>query len=358
LAVERKLIREHKKRVAVREFLHRETERAGFGGAEISRTPMGTRIQLVTERPGFVIGRRGETIKKLTKSLNERFGLDNPQIEVAEAADPSLNPQIMAQKLAEAMERGWHFRRAGHSTLRRVMESGAKGCLITIAGKLTGGRKRTEKFLDGHIKWCGDTAIQFMETGYATAKKKLGIIGCTVSIMRPDARLPDEVEIHGGVNGAATKAAAPARPAGQTAQQPAAQPAAAGARRVGEAPRGRDHGPRRHRPEEGRRPPRRRFPEPRGPRGGLARRHRGGGRHRPEACHEDQGRAQEAPEVMTNEDEGTAQPLHGRARGQAQRGPHRAHERSRRRRDGRRSPQPRRDPRPADQDRAHPDHPA
>lgn len=212
MAVERKLIREHKKRVAVREYLHRETERAGFGGAEISRTPMGTRIHLVTERPGFVIGRRGETIKKLTKNLDERFGLDNPQIEVAEAADPSLNPQIMAQKLAEALERGWHFRRAGHSTLQRIMDSGAKGCLITIAGKLTGGRKRTEKFLKGHIKWCGDTALVHMDTGYATAKKKLGIIGCTVAIMSKDAVLPDEVTIHGGVGQAAPAPAAPAAP--------------------------------------------------------------------------------------------------------------------------------------------------
>jgi small subunit ribosomal protein S3 len=201
LAVERKLIREHKKRVAVREFLHRETERAGFGGAEITRTPMGTRIHLVTERPGFVIGRRGETIKKLTTQLHDRFGLDNPQIEVAESDNPSLNPQIMAQKLAEALERGWHFRRAGHSTLRRIMDAGAKGCLITIAGKLTGGRKRTEKFLDGHIKWCGDTALVFMDYGYATAKKKLGIIGCSVAIMRRDSVLPDEVTIHGGPGG-------------------------------------------------------------------------------------------------------------------------------------------------------------
>lgn len=218
MAVERKLIKEHKKRVAVREYLHRETERAGFGGAEISRTPMGTRIHLVTERPGFVIGRRGETIKKLTQNLNERFGLDNPQIEVAEAADPSLNPQIMAQKLAEALERGWHFRRAGHSTLRRIMDAGAKGVLITIAGKLTGGRKRTEKFLEGHIKWCGDTALVHMDTGYATAKKKLGIIGCTVSIMSKDAILPDEVNIHGGVKAAAP--AAPAAPAPAPEQAP------------------------------------------------------------------------------------------------------------------------------------------
>ncbi|HUR68078.1 MAG TPA: 30S ribosomal protein S3, partial [Candidatus Thermoplasmatota archaeon] len=115
------------------------------------------------------------------------------------AQDPSLNPQIMAQKLAEALERGWHFRRAGHSTLQRIMESGAKGVLITIAGKLTGGRKRTEKFLKGHIKWCGDTALTNMDYGYATAKKKLGIIGCSVAIMHKDAVLPDEVTIHGGL---------------------------------------------------------------------------------------------------------------------------------------------------------------
>src|SRR5439155_21919183 len=101
-------------------------------------------------------------------------------------------------ELAEALERGWHFRRAGHSTLRRIMDAGAKGCLITIAGKLTGGRKRTEKFLDGHIKWCGDTALEMMDYGYATAKKKLGIIGCSVAIMRRDSILPDEVTIHGG----------------------------------------------------------------------------------------------------------------------------------------------------------------
>lgn len=226
MAVERKLIREHKKRVAVQEFLHRETERAGFGGAEISRTPMGTRIHLVTERPGFVIGRRGATIKKLTTDLMERFNMDNPQIEVAESADPSLNPQIMAQKLAEALERGWHFRRAGHSTLRRVMESGAKGCLITIAGKLTGGRKRTEKFLDGHIKWCGDTALVHMKSGYATAKKKLGIIGVTVAIMEKGTRLPDDVEIHGGREEAA--AGQPARAPQAAAQAPAKAPAAAG----------------------------------------------------------------------------------------------------------------------------------
>ncbi|MHB8604269.1 MAG: 30S ribosomal protein S3 [Thermoplasmatota archaeon] len=195
MAVERKLIREHKKRVAVREFLHRETERAGFGGAEIQRTPMGTRINLIAERPGFVIGRRGATIKKLTDDLHDRYGLDNPQIEVTEDRNPSLNPHIMAQKLAEALERGWHFRRAGHSTLRRIMDAGAKGCQIKIGGKLTGGRSRVEKFVGGHIKFSGDTARLYMNRGFAVCKKKLGVIGVSVAIMDASVRLPDETHM-------------------------------------------------------------------------------------------------------------------------------------------------------------------
>lgn len=195
MAVERKLIAEHKRKVQVREFLHKETERAGFGGADVQRTPMGTRINLVAERPGFVIGRRGSTIKKLTEDLATRFELDNPQIEVQEADNPALNPQIMAMKLAEALERGWHFRRAGHSTLRRIMESGARGALIRVSGKLTGGRSRVQKFVDGHIKYCGDTALVHMHKGFSVAKKKLGTIGVLVAIMDPDAKLPDEIEI-------------------------------------------------------------------------------------------------------------------------------------------------------------------
>ena len=61
----------------------------------------------------------------------------------------------MAEKLAFALERGWHFRRAGHSTVRRIMDNGARGCQIIVAGKLTGERHRTEKFKEGYIKFCG-----------------------------------------------------------------------------------------------------------------------------------------------------------------------------------------------------------
>ena len=196
MAGERKFIRESTNRILIREFLIKKVEGAGFGGMNIQRTPMGTRINIIIERPGMVIGKGGSKIKEITSEIKDRFNVDNPQIEIQEAGSKaSLNAQIMAEKLAEALERGWHFRRAGHSTVRRIMNAGARGCQVVIAGKLTGARHRTEKFTEGHIKYCGETAREVMIRGFAIAKLKAGVLGVKVGIMKPDVRLPDEIEL-------------------------------------------------------------------------------------------------------------------------------------------------------------------
>ncbi len=196
MASERKFIEENTKRSLIKKFLLKEIEGAGFGGMNIQRTPIGTRVNILVERPGMVIGKGGSKIKELTQTIHTKFDVDNPQIEIQEAGSSApLNAQIMAEKLAEALERGWHFRRAGHSTVRRIMNAGAKGCQIIIAGKLTGQRHRTEKFTQGHVKYCGEIAKEIMNEGFATAKKKTGVLGVKVRIMKPDAKLPDEVTI-------------------------------------------------------------------------------------------------------------------------------------------------------------------
>ena len=196
MASERKFIRENTKRSLIKKFLLKEIEGAGFGGMSIQRTPIGTRVNILVERPGMVIGKGGSKIKELTETIRTKFDVENPQIEIQEAgAQAALNAQIMAEKLAEALQRGWHFRRAGHSTVRRVMNAGAKGCQIIIAGKLTGARHRTEKFTEGHVKYCGEVAKEVMDNGYATAKLKAGVLGVKVRIMKPDAKLPDEVKL-------------------------------------------------------------------------------------------------------------------------------------------------------------------
>jgi small subunit ribosomal protein S3 len=220
MASERKFVRENAKRSLIKKFLLKEIEGAGFGGMSIQRTPIGTRVNILVERPGMVIGKSGAKIKELTDSIRTKFDVDNPQIEIQESGSgSSLNAQIMAEKLAEALERGWHFRRAGHSTVRRIMQAGAKGCQVIISGKLTGERHRTDKFTEGHVKYCGETAKQVMDVGFAVAKHKPGVLGVKVRIMKPDSKLPDEI-----VYKIAEKPAAAAAPVNPTPKEEEKKP--------------------------------------------------------------------------------------------------------------------------------------
>ena len=195
MTVAKDLMKESVRRVQVHKHVQEKTARAGFGGLSIQRTPLGTHIRISAERPGLVIGRKGGDIQRLTDELERKFGYENLQVEAGEVSNFALNPLIMASKVANALERGWNYRRAGNSMLQRIMDSGARGCQITIAGKLTGLRHRTEKFVSGHIKFCGEPALQLMNVGIAQAKLKPGTIGVKVAIMRPDAKLPDEIEV-------------------------------------------------------------------------------------------------------------------------------------------------------------------
>ena len=195
MTVVKEMIKERVRRAQVHDYVQKKTSRAGFGGLSIQRTPLGTHVRIAAERPGLVIGRKGSDIQKLTEELERKFGYENLQVEAGEVNNFVLNPLIMAAKVANALERGWNYRRAGNSMLQRIMDSGARGCQITIAGKLTGLRHRTEKFLSGHIKFCGETALELMDVGIAQAKLKPGTIGVKVAIMHPDAKLPDEIEV-------------------------------------------------------------------------------------------------------------------------------------------------------------------
>ena len=190
-----KMIRRNVDRQLVREYLLKETERAGYGGLTFNRTPEGTKVTLQAEQVGRVIGRRGKVIHDLQRRLQEDFDLDNPQLEVEEIEESRTNAQVMASRLASSLERGWFFRRAGHSTVQNIMDAGARGCIVILSGKITGARHRVEKFQKGHIKYCGETALELMDVGFSTAVKKLGTIGCTVRIMRPGTKLPHEIMI-------------------------------------------------------------------------------------------------------------------------------------------------------------------
>ncbi|MDG5775729.1 30S ribosomal protein S3 [Haloarculaceae archaeon H-GB2-1] len=199
MADEQQFIEDGLQKTQIDEFFAEELGRAGYGGMDVAKTPMGTQIVLKAEKPGMVIGKGGKNIRKITTQLEERFNLDDPQIDVQEVDEPDLNARIVADRLANALERGWYFRKAGHTTIDRIMESGALGAEIVLSGKVTGARSRVEKFNRGYIKHNGEPAEEIVDSGVGVAVMKLGTIGVQVKIIPPNAELPDDFEIYDDV---------------------------------------------------------------------------------------------------------------------------------------------------------------
>ncbi|POG55941.1 30S ribosomal protein S3 [Haloferax marisrubri] len=195
MADEHQFIENGLQRSQIDEFFAEELGRAGYGGMDVAKTPMGTQIVLKAEKPGMVIGKGGKNIRKVTRELEERFNLDDPQIDVQEVDEPDLNARIVADRLANALERGWYFRKAGHTTIDRIMDAGALGAEIVLSGKVTGARSRVEKFNRGYIKHNGEPAQEIVDEGQGVAVMKLGTIGVTVKIIPPGAKLPDDFEV-------------------------------------------------------------------------------------------------------------------------------------------------------------------
>ena len=195
MSVVKQFITESMKRTEIDEYLQKKLDRAGYGGVTISKTPLGTHIVIYAMRPGLVIGRGGETIRELASFLEEKFKISNPQISVSEIEVPELNAYVVASRVASALQRGVHFRRAGFWSLNQVMEAGALGAEIIISGKLRTERARFEKFRAGYLVKCGEPSLKYMQRAEVHVQLKPGMFGVRVRIMPPDAQFPDKLRI-------------------------------------------------------------------------------------------------------------------------------------------------------------------
>jgi small subunit ribosomal protein S3 len=195
MSVVKHFITESLKKTEIDEFLEKKLENAGYGGVTISKTPLGTHMVIYAMRPGLVIGRGGESIKELASILEEKFKVSNPQISVSEIEIPELNAYVVASRIAAALQRGIHFRRAGFWALNQVMDAGALGAEIVISGKLRTERARFEKFRAGYLARCGEPSLKYTRKAEVHVQLKPGIFGVRVKIMPPDAVFPDKIQI-------------------------------------------------------------------------------------------------------------------------------------------------------------------
>ncbi|MFH0928763.1 MAG: 30S ribosomal protein S3 [Candidatus Aenigmatarchaeota archaeon] len=192
MALERKFVKEGIRNRDLEEFLSKEFDRAGYSHSIIQRTPLSIRITIFARKPGLIIGRGGKNIEMITGVLKERFGFENPQLDVQEIDNPDVDAHIIAKWIASSIERGLKYKRVANIALERVMNSGAAGVAIRISGKVGGDMGRTEKFSSGYINYSGEPAETMVDTAYAQAIVKLGMIGIQVRVMK---EMPNDLKI-------------------------------------------------------------------------------------------------------------------------------------------------------------------
>jgi small subunit ribosomal protein S3 len=172
------------KEMEIERFIKENFPMGDYSKIEIQRTPLGIKILIHTNKPGRIIGRSGRNINEMTDAIKQRFGLENPQLDVKAIRNPDLDAKIVAKQIASSLERGFNFKKIGNLAIKRVMDAGAVGAEIIISGKFGKGKGMTSKFIEGYLKHCGQPAKDLVDYGFEEANTKPGKIGIKVRIMK------------------------------------------------------------------------------------------------------------------------------------------------------------------------------
>lgn len=166
----------------LRKYVKKKLYQAGIARIEIERAGDKVRLVIYTARPGIVIGRKGVEIEKLRDDLKKRFGSEFT-IEVNEIRRPEVEAQLVAENVAQQLERRVAFRRAMKRTVGLSRKFGADGIKIACAGRLAGAEiARSEWYRDGRVPL--HTLRADIDYGYAIARTTYGVIGVRVWIFK------------------------------------------------------------------------------------------------------------------------------------------------------------------------------
>lgn len=166
----------------IRKYVKKLLFASGLARIEIERPGDKVRLILSTARPGIIIGRKGVEIEKLRADLKKRFGREFT-IEVNEIRRPEVDAQLVAESIAQQLERRVAFRRAMKRTVAMARKFGAEGIKINCAGRLAGAEiARTEWYRDGRVPL--QTLRADIDYGYTEAHTTYGIIGIKVWIFK------------------------------------------------------------------------------------------------------------------------------------------------------------------------------
>lgn len=194
---ERKTINFKKEEFAAREYLKKSIGKGKVSRVKIEYTPVGEKIIISTHKPGLIIGRGGEKISELTKTLKNKFTFENPHIEIDEIKQPEFDAQLIADEIALGLEKTgpMKFKAIAYKTLEKIMKAGALGAELRLSGKIPSARARTWRFSQGYLKKTGESS-DIVDRAQSRAETRPGTVGIKVSILSPDKELKDKIEIN------------------------------------------------------------------------------------------------------------------------------------------------------------------
>lgn len=166
----------------VRNFIKEKLGHASISRIDIERPAQNALVTIHTARPGVVIGKKGEDIERLRQDLSRLMGVP-VHINVEEIRKPELDAQLVAESVAQQLERRIMFRRAMRRAVSNAMRIGAKGIRINVGGRLNGAEiARSEWYREGRVPL--HTLRADIDYGFAEAKTTYGIIGVKVWIFK------------------------------------------------------------------------------------------------------------------------------------------------------------------------------
>ena len=194
---ERATVKFKKDEFAIKEFVKMVLGKGKVSKVKIEYTPIGEKVIISTDKPGMVIGKRGEKIEELTDSLKTKFKLENPRIEIDEIIKSEFDAQIIADEIALGLERlgPLKFKVIAYKNLQRIMNAGALGAEIVLGGKLPSARAKQWRFSQGYLRKVGDSA-KVVDRAKAVAQTRPGTVGVKVSILAPTAILSDKIDLN------------------------------------------------------------------------------------------------------------------------------------------------------------------
>ena len=177
----------------VRSFLRERLSQASVSRIEIERPAQTARVSIFTARPGIVIGKKGEDVERLRMILTRMMGMA-VHVNVEEIRKPEIDALLVAQNVAQQLERRVQFRRAMRRVIQNAMRLGAKGIKVRVAGRLGGAEiARSESYLEGRVPL--HTLRADIDYATAEAKTTYGILGVKVWIFKGEIIGAEEAQL-------------------------------------------------------------------------------------------------------------------------------------------------------------------